>query len=240
MPLISIPNQSYRWLLAELTVVVLSILLAFQIEEWRVSRSERSIEIANLEAILSDLDDRERTTSQVIYFARETQQGISEFISLMQNTQNLDGDEFITSKLSTSKQWLWEKSRLNTRGYFSFVNMSLVSDSQLRDSLNNYYMGFEFYFDEKVSQYNEIWRQSKVILFEEFEYSPVENFGNSPNFVWRIEDPNKPFPSNPGFVPAMGRLYDRAEIIIGIAETGNSILTDELRPALEKYLAELR
>ncbi len=49
MPIIKTHNQSFRWLAAELLVVVLGILIAFQIEEFRSERKDR-IEEENGEA----------------------------------------------------------------------------------------------------------------------------------------------------------------------------------------------
>lgn len=220
--------------------MVLGILLAFQIEELRISRAERLMEVANLEAVLIDLDRRETTTKQVIKFAEETQQGVSEFISMMQYSQPLDGNSYLTSKLRSSNNWLWERSRLFDNGYFSSENMSLVSDSKLRDILYNYYMGSENYLDQIVTSYNASFDESKINLLTEFRYVPADNFSNTPEFIWRIRDSDKPFPSNPDFVQTMGTLYSRAGRIIAIAERINLNLTGELRPALEKHLADIR
>lgn len=54
MPVIGIENKSLRWLLAELMVVVLGILIAFQVDEWRTERLEGQAEEVALRGILEE------------------------------------------------------------------------------------------------------------------------------------------------------------------------------------------
>lgn len=57
MAIFSPPNQSFRWLLAELTVVVLGILIAFQVDEFRMGLSSAQQERQALSGMLVDLSD---------------------------------------------------------------------------------------------------------------------------------------------------------------------------------------
>lgn len=57
MAIFSPPNQSFRWLLAELTVVVLGILIAFQVDEFRMGLSSAQQERQALSGMLADLSD---------------------------------------------------------------------------------------------------------------------------------------------------------------------------------------
>ena len=54
MPIFKMPNQSFRWLFSELTVVVTGILVAFQIEGWRNGLADLEAEQTALIGILSD------------------------------------------------------------------------------------------------------------------------------------------------------------------------------------------
>lgn len=55
MPIFNTSNTSFRWLFAELVVVVLGILIAFRVEEWRTNLSDRQQERAILENTFADL-----------------------------------------------------------------------------------------------------------------------------------------------------------------------------------------
>lgn len=57
MPIFKAPNQSFRWLLAELTIVVLGILIAFQVDEFRMELDLVEQERQALTGMLADLAD---------------------------------------------------------------------------------------------------------------------------------------------------------------------------------------
>jgi len=55
MPIFKVSNQSLRWLFAELVVIVLGILTAFQVNNWNSARIERAAEKTALEQLLVDI-----------------------------------------------------------------------------------------------------------------------------------------------------------------------------------------
>ena len=55
--MINLPRHSIPWLLAETMVVVLGILIAFQLDEWRATRSEQSSVDESLHSLLLDLNE---------------------------------------------------------------------------------------------------------------------------------------------------------------------------------------
>lgn len=66
MPLIKSNSRSYRWLLSELFVVVLGILVAFQVDEWRSERELQEQENAQLYALHADFTENVKRLERVI------------------------------------------------------------------------------------------------------------------------------------------------------------------------------
>ncbi len=66
MPLIKSNSRSYRWLLSELFVVVLGILVAFQVDEWRSERELQEQENAQLYALHADFTENVKRLEGVI------------------------------------------------------------------------------------------------------------------------------------------------------------------------------
>lgn len=64
MPLLKAPQQSIRWLLAELVVVVLGVLIAFQVDAWNQGRLEQRRAVQYAERLLgniqADIEELER------------------------------------------------------------------------------------------------------------------------------------------------------------------------------------
>ncbi|MEP6390329.1 MAG: hypothetical protein ABJ056_10445 [Halioglobus sp.] len=82
--------KSLRWLLAELVVIVLGILIAFQVEEWRQERENRVLEAKAFEEVLSDLDSIEMALLRASEITKESTLGA---VSLVQLIQSREGSE---------------------------------------------------------------------------------------------------------------------------------------------------
>lgn len=69
MQLFNLPKQSYRWLFAELVVVILGILIAFQVDEWREERSseleERTILFGLRDEFIVNIETLAQVTSRL-------------------------------------------------------------------------------------------------------------------------------------------------------------------------------
>jgi len=56
MPIFKIPNQSIRWLFAELIIVVLGIVIGFQVSQWGESRGVRDLAAQNLVRAIAEAE----------------------------------------------------------------------------------------------------------------------------------------------------------------------------------------
>ncbi len=93
MPFFSAPNQSIRWLLAELTVVVFGILIAFQVDSWREESERRSNESLFLSEMIIDLENDVRSLERGIAQRQERLPAIRKLIVMLSSLQTTLEDE---------------------------------------------------------------------------------------------------------------------------------------------------
>jgi hypothetical protein len=99
MPFFSVPNQSIRWLLAELSVVVLGILIAFQVDSWREESSRRSDEYLFLSDMIIDLENDTRSLERGIAQRQDRLPAIRKLIVMLSNPQTSQLDEKVIIEL---------------------------------------------------------------------------------------------------------------------------------------------
>ncbi|MEP5567585.1 MAG: hypothetical protein ABJN62_07115 [Halioglobus sp.] len=85
-----------RWLFAELIVIVLGILIAFQVEDWREERQNKFLEVKAFQEVLSDLDSIELTLLDAIRMAEESTPSAVKLIGLIQSGEGGE-DDFLES-----------------------------------------------------------------------------------------------------------------------------------------------
>ena len=85
-----------RWLLAELIVIVLGILIAFQVEDWRQERENKGSEVKAFEEVLSDLDSIELVLLDAIETAEKSTPSAVKLVGLIQTREGGE-EEFLES-----------------------------------------------------------------------------------------------------------------------------------------------
>lgn len=88
--------KSLRWLLAELVVIVLGILIAFQVEEWRQEREDKVLEVKAFEEVLSDLDSIEQSLLEASETTDESTRGAATLVELIQSGEGTE-EEYLES-----------------------------------------------------------------------------------------------------------------------------------------------
>lgn len=146
MPFIALKDQPYRLLAAEFFVIVLGVLVAFQVEEWRNEREDREIEANSLQVLLADIE-----------------RGRSEYENLIQVSGTALPEEarrlleFMLDPASLAKQvsdipdvalraWQWEPTSTAFDSMRDSGNMGLISDQELQSALLFYFDLLEPYF----------------------------------------------------------------------------------------------
>lgn len=85
-----------RWLLAELVVIVLGILIAFQVEEWRQEREDKVLEAKAFEEVLADLDSIEKALLEASETTEESTIGAVRLVQMIHSRKGSE-EEFLES-----------------------------------------------------------------------------------------------------------------------------------------------
>ena len=236
MPILKSPNQSFRWLAAELSIVVLGILIAFQVEEWRANRIDANSELANLSEILVDLERRRVSTAAFIATEETNLNSILEMFSLLESSKgNLDDSYAIHEAGRSISKWQWRVSRARDIGLLDSDNMTTISDPAIKTALLDYYDLFEVVFWGRFSSFNEQHQSFLSHLDSGFYRLPTSNFSENKEFEWRIRDSSATFPFDDGFVNALGAYYRRSFFMANYARRGNEQI-DSLKIIISDYI----
>ena len=138
------PNQSVRWLLAELVVVVLGILIAFQVEEWRTNRGDQQFYRASLQAILVELEDEYSDFQRAIPSVDRQLKSAARLSSLLRGNQPRDEAQIVEAYGVTLSSYDWRPNASTYTGLRESGRIYLLSDSELVERLFDYYEFGEF------------------------------------------------------------------------------------------------
>lgn len=153
MPFFPVPNQSLRWLFAELVVVILGILIAFQVDGWNQARQEAALKNEFIVRLLEDLrvdvasiESRIRTVEQRLGFVKLLEESVHE-----PSAATRDPTQYIRALTEASYILTLSKRRFTFDEMINTGNLSLIEDSDIRQSLARYYDGFNL--DESYRLY---------------------------------------------------------------------------------------
>lgn len=139
MPTLNLSNQSLRWLLAELLVIVLGILIAFQVEEWRTDLADRRAEEISLSAFLRDLNSDAQILDRKGDHFQQRIEAINQLIAHLNHSAERDSltiaKHFRTLSLGSGATY-------NTSAYSGLVQegrLSIIRDENLRNQIQRYY-----------------------------------------------------------------------------------------------------
>lgn len=228
--------QSARWLLAELTVVVVGILLAFQVEEWRTARSNEQLIGASLEAMLTDLED---DYSQLALFEELVQDQIRAQDELLKALLNGESREepWIADRYRASliyRTWLPNAPTYNA--LVASGNRYLISDRRLNEAMESY-DSYTEYLTTRLARYlgirERLLRVSLRDIFRLPNYQDPTDFASDPVYLVK---PVADFPRHPEFIGALAELArDTASLPVRFQETmrRNTVLREEIKRYLD-------
>lgn len=139
MPAPSLKNQSLRWLLAELLVIVLGILIAFQVEEWRTDLADRRAEEIALNGIISDLSLDAEILSLKDQRLNTRIESINLLITHLNSAKERDSLIIAEHFRATS---MGSGATYSTSAYSGLVQegrLSIIQDANLRSQIQRYY-----------------------------------------------------------------------------------------------------
>lgn len=230
--------QSIRWLLAELAVVVIGILLAFQIEDWRASVADKEFANANLGEVLLELEDEFSDFENVIPRLEINLSSSSKIIDIMKSDTVHTENELLAAYQGIFSSYQWLPNSSTYSGLRESGRLYLISDTALVSQLFDYY-GFSEYVKglyEGVSAARRRLRSASILDVQRVpsQYDPIDS---TPTAL-RLElvTSMEQFPISPEF---SGILGDYIGLVLSAKEQLNE-LSDRnlaLRKAIVNYLS---
>lgn len=227
-------RQSVRWLLAELLVVVVGILIAFQIDEWSSARIERRQEVASLQAILRDLEIGERELQLYVESAQDRHEHYLELLAFLQDPSRRSAED-ITRVVETPSDRLWEPTATAFNSLRDTGRLDLIEDPELQYELLRYFDTFEPYFLTNRLFVSEQWGDFLTMRDGDFDIVPDVDYATSLQVRRELRVAPEIWPTDPKFAEAL-LLLDRSTVRARVlAESGIERLV-ELRQRIDRHL----
>ena len=233
MPLVSANKESYRWLAAELVVVVLGILIAFQVEEWRTSRGDREIEAGSLRVLLTDIEtgrDEYENVKETSATLKESSATMLEFM-LDPASQTKDVAAIPSIELRT---WRWEPTSSAFDSLRDSGNLGLISNQELQSALLYYFDLIEPYFLGLRVSHSELVGDVDALLDDFVFVRPRPDYLVSGEVDRVMQVSMEEFVNDPELLETLIQLEGSAtDRLIGLADSNIGSLND-----LEKMILE--
>lgn len=165
MPIFRVENKSFRWLLAELVIVVVGVLIALWVDQWISDQNERELERQYVSRLTTDLnEDINRFTDFINGLLNEKQVFLQELEKLDGVPSNIDRSIFNSSNIRASGVRTLPESQSSTfREMESSGNIRLLADTRIRVAVEDYYDNFELMWgilEEPIGNYRRIIAES--------------------------------------------------------------------------------
>ena len=226
---IGVKRESVRWLLAETLVVVLGILIAFQIEEWRIEWIEREQEAETLRSLLIDFDIGEREYQLWEEGLLKTRANTKRLIELLwaeevPSVEVLEPLLQLENKNYETRYWAPTATAfLSARASGHF---SLISDHRLRKGLTDYFDTMEPFLLETRKEQQASLQAFFAAVKRETIATPAKDFFESGEVLRTLAVPVAQFPSDPGFKDVLLNYHERTERNIRRIHFARSLLED--------------
>lgn len=188
--------MNIRWLLAELVVIVLGILIAFQVEEFRDGLREREQEEASLRSILTDIEIGRLEFENYLRETRIGIQGALDFIAFLQS-QPAPGKSAIENTPMELSRWLWRPTSSSFDSMRDTGQLSLISSQVLQRALIEYFDTQEPYFLDRRVDYTATLETVNGIYNEYFNSVPNPDFQDSFEFRQELKVSAQDFLGSP-------------------------------------------
>jgi hypothetical protein len=216
MPLLNLKELPYRWLVAELLVIVLGVLIAFQVEEWRTERQDRDLEREILNSILSELELREDSYQRYIDSLTLSSNAIGEFDSYLRNGNERSEDEVVQLYRDTWQSYLWGADSPTYLSWRDSGRVDIISDDDLRSSIYDYF-SIQLPYIGYLTRINQENRKLYVESSLKDIYRLPTQSGlrvNELGISWRVEEPVEAMPRDSQFFPLMNNYGSQSLFII--------------------------
>ena len=210
MAIFNVPARSFRWLIAELTIVVLGVLIAFQFEEWRSSQSREEFESAMLSAMLLDLQDEDREISVFVDMAGRQINAAQELIALLNSNESRTADQLVDLFRTAwvSRTWLPNGPTYNS--LIETGTLSQLGTDELRRALFQYYAWTD-YIGRQAAVFQEVGSELVSAAYLDFQFQPFESETRLQMYNYPIiaVEPVSEIPRNPEFIGTLGNFGRR-------------------------------
>lgn len=217
-------NSRIRWLLAELTIIVLGILIAFQLEEWRENRTNRIDEKVGLASIIRDLEiEKAEYADFVVRLDRNRQT----WLKMMQFLRSSDQptEERIISNLGRYLTRQWNPTNSAFLSLSSSGRLDLISDYLLQDEIVEYYELTQEFIklgsDIHIAQI----REYLDILLNDIDFVTNDDYTDTREFGYKLLVQPNAFPSHPSMMRVLVDLDRSAEGTKRVMETNTQIVS---------------
>lgn len=240
MKKIGITSQSLRWLFAEMSVVVLGILLAFQIQEFGTSLSENQLEKDILQNIVSDIEVDLFNFRSYLETTQESAQSSVLFREYLEIEINREEEKLLQLWVTTRNLWSWRRT---SPSYFSWRESGrpdLVSDDNLRSQLFLYHEQLLTFLNEKTIGMQADRDEFVQASYDDFQFPLVEDaesgdLRRDPRAIQPLEN----IPRNKDFIRRLNTLGSNNNVIAILLEDTVIPASNELRQQIIQHVASL-
>lgn len=229
--------SSIRWLLAETLVVVLGILIAFQVEEYRTGRINHSAELKAVHALMEDL---KADSLQLAEFKSRTIDQSEAFVRLSLHFDGRGGlaaDSLLHFIRQASYGRIWTPATAAFESIRDSGKLDLISDSELRSQISNYFSGWNSYFKSLADDYGKA--VDAFLASGNADVVMVPDVGNDGiRYRRTLARPMAEIPTNPEFRALLGRSGNFSRFLLTRIDRAEELRV-ELLTSLEQHLGEL-
>lgn len=231
-----IPGQ-IRWLIAELVVVILGVLIALAIDEWREDVEESVRESEYLIQLISDLQTTERLMQDTLLEAQDVQAAARILLGGFESEQHPDLEQ--TRGLMASIRFFgYPSPKVSTaEGMVSTGEFRLIQDRSIRSKVTDY---LAFARDDHMSGVIDRSERNRELLFQFFILA--QSYGISPGhykgqYANSSEQNVSAFFADPKAYIYLAGYIENRDILLGPYAENLLDETRGLREALEIYAA---
>lgn len=236
--MLGITRTSIQWLAAELVVVVLGILIAFQIDEWREELANEERGISALESILIDLDIGEQQYDAWEASLLRSQELSEVWIRLIWQKRVPTADALQDAlQFGQFRTHNWSPIATAFSGARESGDINHIRDTALKRRIVQYFDGVGPYQLELRLALQELEEEFLDLLRAETIPRPADDFFEGGVVIRELAVRPLDFPQNTELKERLLRTYRVGGVALNQVDRGKSELV-ELRTAIKAYLGE--
>ena len=236
--MLGITRSSFQWLAAELVVVVLGILIAFQIEEWREGLANEERGISALESMLIDLDIGEQQYDAWEASLLQSKALAEVWIRLIWQQQQPTTEELdLALQFGQYRTRNWFPTATSFDSARESGDIKHIRDKTLRRQIILFFEGLGPYHLGLRRSLHELEEEFLDLLRAETTPRPSEDFFTGGVVLRELAVDPLEFPQNPELRERLLRNYRVLGVALNEVDEGRSQL-EQLRTAINAYLGE--